>query len=188
MIGKTTLAREIACRLQYDCISTDDIGAAIASVTDPVSHPAFHYMGNRDFREYYITSHPNDLIRDINRQHEALWPALLTLVRNHSTWANAAIIEGWALRPEYVARLSGDISGLFLLADAALIEARIRFSYFSRGASDEERMIQRYLERSLWYNARIREQVGNLGLKSVSISVDKTPNEIARACLQELRR
>ena len=72
MIGKTTVAREIACRLQYDCISTDDIGAAIASVTDPVSYPAFHYMGNRDFREYYIASQPNDLIRDINRQHEAL--------------------------------------------------------------------------------------------------------------------
>jgi len=188
MIGKTTVAREIACRLQYDCISTDDIGAAIASVTDPASHPAFHYMGNQDFREYYIMSHPNDLIRDINRQHEALWPALLSLFRNHSTWGSAAIIEGWALRPEYVARLSGDISGLFLLADAALVEARIRSSDFSRGASDEEMMIQRYLERSLWYNAWIREQVADLGLKSVSISANKTPNEIANACLQELRR
>jgi 2-phosphoglycerate kinase len=188
MIGKTTVAREIACRLQYDCISTDDIGAAIASVTDPASHPAFHYMGNRDFREYYITSHPNDLIRDINQQHEALWPALLSLFRNHSTWASAAIIEGWALRPEYVARLSGDISGLFLLPDAALIEARIRSSDFSRGASDEEMMIQRYLERSLWYNARIRKQVADLGLKSVSILANKTPNEIASACLHELRR
>ncbi len=188
MIGKTTVAREIACRLQYDCISTDDIGAAIASVTDAASHPAFHYMGNRDFREYYITSHPSDLIRDINRQHEALWPALLSLFRNHSTWANAAIIEGWALRPEYVALLSGDISGLFLLADAAWIEARIRSSDFSRGASDAEMMIQRYLERSLWYNARIRKQVADLGLKSVSISANKTPKEIASACLQELRR
>jgi 2-phosphoglycerate kinase len=188
MIGKTTVAREIACRLQYDCISTDDIGAAIASVTNPASHPAFHYMGNRDFREYYIASQPNDLIRDINRQHEALWPALLSLFQNHSTWASAAIIEGWALRPEYVARLSGDISGLFLLADAALIEARIRSSEFSRGASDEEMMIQRYLERSLWYNTRIREQIADLGLKSVSISVNKTPSEIVSACLEELRK
>jgi 2-phosphoglycerate kinase len=188
MIGKTTIAREIACRLQYDRISTDDIGAAIASVTKPASHPAFHYMGDRDFREYYITSHPNDLIRDLNLQHEALWPALLSLFRNHSTWSSAAIIEGWALRPEYVARLSGDISGLFLLADAALIEARIRSNGFSRGASNEEMMIQRYLERSLWYDARIRKLVADLGLKSVLISANKTPNEIADACLQELKR
>jgi 2-phosphoglycerate kinase len=162
MIGKTTIARVIACRLQYDCISTDDIGVAIASVTDPFSHPAFHYMGDRDFREYYISSHPNDLIRDINRQHEALWPAMLSLFRNRSTWGTAAIIEGWALRPEYVARLSGDISGLFLLADASLIEARIRSSGFSKGASDEETMIQRCLERSLGYNGGIREQVADL--------------------------
>jgi hypothetical protein len=145
-------------------------------------------MGNRDFREYYIESNLNDLIRDINRQHEALWPALLALFRNHSTWASSAIIEGWALRPEYIARLSGDISGLFLFADAALIKARIRSSDFSRGASDEEMMIQRYLERSLWYNARIQEQVADLELRSVLISANKTPNEIASACLQELRR
>jgi 2-phosphoglycerate kinase len=133
MIGKTTVAREIACTLQYDCISTDDIGAAIAPVTDPSSHPAFHYMGEKDYREYYIASRPNDRIQDINRQHEALWPALLSLFRNHSTWVSAAVIEGWGLRPEFVARLSGDISGLFLFADAALIEARIRSNNFRGG-------------------------------------------------------
>jgi 2-phosphoglycerate kinase len=62
MIGKTTIAREIACRLQYDCISTDDIGAAIASVTDSASYPAFHYMGKLDHREYYITNNKDKLI------------------------------------------------------------------------------------------------------------------------------
>jgi hypothetical protein len=112
----------------------------------------------------------------------------LSLFRNHSKWAGAAIFEGWALRPEYVARLSGDISGLFLLTDADLIEARIRSSEFSRGASDEEMMIRHYLERSLWYDALIREQIADLGLKSVSISANKSPSEIASACLQELGR
>ena len=81
MVGMTTVACIIACRLHHDCVSTDDIGASIASVTECTSHPAFHYMGDRDFREYYVTSSKQDLIRDINNQHEAIWPALLTLFR-----------------------------------------------------------------------------------------------------------
>jgi len=186
MLGKTSIARIIACQLQYDCVSTDDIGAAIASVTESASHAAFHYMGDRDFREYYVTSSKDDLIRDINNQHEALWPALLTLFRNHSTWGSAAIIEGWALRPDHVSRLSGDIAGLFLLADDALIEERIRSSGFSDGASDEETMIQRYLERSLWYNAQIREQVVRLGLGSIPISSGMRSEEIADQCMRVL--
>lgn len=186
MVGKTTIARIIACRLQYDCISTDDIGAAIASVTDATSHPAFHYMGNRDFREYYVTSSLDNLIRDINNQHKALWPALQTLFRNHSTWGTAAIIEGWALRPGYISQLSGNIAGLFLLASDALLEERVRSSGFSAGASDEEMMIQQYLGRTLWYNAQLRDQVANLGLKTISISADRQPAEIADECMRLL--
>ena len=186
MVGKTTIARIIASRLQYACISTDDIGAAIASVTGSASHPAFHYMGDRDYREYYIASSKDELIRDINNQHEALWPALLTLFRNHSTWGTAALIEGWALRPSYISQLSGDISGLFLLSDDALIEERTRSSDFSEGASDEETMIQRYLERSLWYNAQLRDQVVRLGLKAISISLEMRPEEIADECMRLL--
>jgi|GEM_PF-482397 len=186
MVGKTTVARIIACRLRRDCISTDDIGNAIASVTDPVSHPAFHYMGDRDYREYYIASTQNELIRDINNQHQALWPALSTLFRNHSTWSTAAVIEGWALRPDYVSQLSGAIDGLFLLSDEALIEKRIRASSFSAGASDEETMIQRYLERSLRYNAQLRDQVVHQGLKGISVSSEMQPDEIVDECLRVL--
>ena len=186
MVGKTTIARIIACRLQYDCISTDDIGAAIASVTESANHPAFHYMGDRDYREYYITSSQDELIQDINNQHRALWPALLTLFRNHSTWDSNAIIEGWALRPSYVSQLSGDISGLFLLPDDALIKERTCSCKFSEGASNKKAMIKHYLKRSLWYNEELREQVARLGLKSISISLGMPPAEIADECMRLL--
>jgi hypothetical protein len=143
-------------------------------------------MADRDFREYYVTSSKADLIRDINNQHEALWPALLTLFRNHSTWGTAAVIEGWALRPDHVVQLSGDIDGLFLLSDEALIEERIRTSGFNLGASDEETMMQRYLERSLWYNAQLQDQVVRLGLKALSISSEMRLEEIADECMRVL--
>lgn len=186
MVGKTTIASIIASRLQYSTISTDDVGAAITAVTESASHPAFHYMGNQDYREYYIASNKDELIRDINNQHEALWPGLLALFQIHSTWGTAAIIEGWALRPSYVAQLCGDISGMFLLSDDALIEKRIRADDFSKGASDEETMIQRYLERSLWYNAQLRDQVTRRGLNAISISLDMEPEDIADECMRLL--
>lgn len=143
-------------------------------------------MGNHDYREYYIVSDKDKLIRDINNQHESLWPALFTLFRNHSTWDAPAVIEGWALRPSYVTKLSGNISGLFILSDHALIEKRTRSSDFSEGASDEDTMVQRYLERSFWYNLHLRDQVKRLSLKAISISLGMRPEEIADECMRLL--
>jgi len=188
MVGKTTIARIIASRLQYSYISTDDMGVAIAAVTDSISHPAFHYMGKRNYREYYIATNQDNLIRDINNQHEALWPAIQTLFHNHSTWGNAVIIEGWALRPSYVSQLSDDISGVFLLADDDLIEKRTYASDFSNGASDKEAMIQQYIERSLWFNAQLKKQVIRYGLKSMSISMEMQADQIADECMRLLIR
>lgn len=186
MVGKTTIANIISSRLQYACISTDDIGAAVASVTNPASHPAFHYMGGHDYREYYIVNNRGKLISDINRQHESLWPAVRTIFENHAHWGSPVVIEGWALRPSYVTQLSGNISGLFILADEELIASRTCSSDFSTGASDEEKMIQRYIERSLWYNSFLREQVGRLSLKSISVSLEMQPDQIADRCIRLL--
>ena len=51
-------------------------------------------MDNRDYREYYAANTVDKLIRDINNQQEAVWPALLTLIHGHSTWGARAVIEG----------------------------------------------------------------------------------------------
>ena len=186
MVGKTTISRIISARLQYGLISTDDIGAGIAAVTDPSSHPAFHYMENLDYREYYIEKNTSELILDINNQHQELWPALLKLFENHSTWDSETIIEGWALRPSYVSKLTGDISGIFLLSEDSLIEKRIRANDFSVGSSDPEKMIQNYLERSLWYNRLIRDQVIQIGLNAMSIYEGMEPDFIADECMKNL--
>ena len=39
ILGKTTVARILACRLRYSSVSTDDIGIAIGSVTMTDRHP-----------------------------------------------------------------------------------------------------------------------------------------------------
>jgi 2-phosphoglycerate kinase len=180
MLGKTTVARILACRLGYSSISTDDIGIAIGSVTMTDRHPDI------DYREYYIVNTMEKLIQDVNDQHERLWPALRTLIQKHEAWGHPVVIEGWALRPSYVHSLTGDVSGVFLLADEALIERRVRSSDFSEGASNVALMIERYCERSFWYNAYLRDEVTRLSLKALEISDGMRPEEIVDECLSLL--
>ena len=181
MVGKTTVARILACRLGYSSISTDDIGIAIGSLTVGDRHPV-------DYREYYVVNSQEKLIQDANDQHERLWPALRALIQKHEAWGHPVVIEGWALRPSYVHALPGDISGVFLLVDKALIEKRVRSSDFSEGASNVEWMIERFCKRSFWYNAYLEDEVTRLGLKAIEISDRMRPEEIVDECLSLLSR
>ncbi len=185
-IGKTTVACILAARLNYGTISTDDISAAITAVTTAQTHTEFHYMQDDGFPEYYVVSDKMKLISDINQHHKALWPALQILISNHLSWSTPVVIEGWALRPEYIARVSGNIAGIFLLSDDHLIEQRVRFCGFGAGASDKEKMIRQYLERSFWYRAQLKKEVANHGLQALSITPDMHPDDIADECMRIL--
>jgi 2-phosphoglycerate kinase len=181
MLGKTTTARMLACRLGYCSISTDDIAIAIGSVTKRDPHPI-------DYREYYIVNSLEQLIQDCNEGHERLWPALRALMQKHEDWGHPVVIEGWALRPSFVHSLTGNISGVFLLADKVLIEKRVRASNFSEGASNVELMIERFCRRSFWYDAYLRDEVMRLGLKAIEIFDGMHPKEVVDECLRLLAR
>lgn len=183
MVGKTMVARILASRLQYGCVSTDDIGAAITAATDTNSHPEFHYMSAQDHRDYYANTEIQKLIRDINEYHVALWPALRAVFNNHITWGTPVILEGWALRPDYVTELQGDVAGLFLVADNDLLEKRIYSSPFSEGARDRDGMLRGYLERSIWYSSDIQTQISRLGTPVIHVTEDMNPEELAHSCL-----
>ncbi len=188
MTGKSTAATLLASSLKYASLSTDDIGAAVAAVTDKSTHPAFHYMISRDYRDYYATADIQKLMSDIDAQHAALWPALRVIFQNHASWGRPIVIEGWALRPENVSKLSGDIDGVFLIADESLIQKRVRNSDFSMGARDRETMLRNYLERSLRYNAEIRKQARRLGLSTIHLSDEMKPWEIVEKCIRILQK
>ncbi len=76
MSGKTAVAQMLAATHGYGCLSTDDRGEAILAVTTKDSHPHLHPMDGYDFREYYVTRSPDELIADASLEHRALWPAV----------------------------------------------------------------------------------------------------------------
>jgi hypothetical protein len=98
------------------------------------------------------------------------------------------VIEGWALMPEAVAGLNlRGVASLWMVADDSLLEQRIRANEdFWRGASDEELMIRRYLERSMWHNNRTRARAEQLGLKVVYLEPETSSDELCDLCLRTL--
>lgn len=183
LVGKSTAARKLAARLEYGCLSTDDLGLAIGAATTAKSHPAFHEMDGIDYREYYVTRSVVELIADVERRHAALWPSLSRVITTHAAWGDPTVIEGWALYPARVAALRlPNYASLWLVADDALLEARVRAATdFYRGASNEETMIRHFIERSRCYNERVREEALKLGRPIVNVTLDTTVDEIVHA-------
>lgn len=188
MTGKSTVARLLAGRLGYGVISTDDIGQAIEAVTTAASHPAMHRMAGQDYREYYVTRSVEQLVAEADQRHAAMRPALERVIRAHAGWGTPMVMEGWALLPEAVAALAdATIRSIWLVADEALLERRVRQDDFWRGASDEEAMIRHFLGRSLAYNARIHEEANRLALAVVRVSAEQTPEMLVDRCRQYCR-
>ena len=189
MSGKTSVARLLASKLNYCCLSTDDLGEAVRAVTNVATDPRFHLMDGYDYREYYIARSLDELIEDIRLGHEALWPAVEAVIRKHSTWAEPVVIEGWALWPERVSKiLFKDVAALWLIPGEETLRDRIINSVdFYGGASDEKSMIRKYLERSFWYNSHLKETIERLDLDAIYLPDDATLDEIISLCLEKLK-
>ena len=188
MVGKSALTRSMATRLRFGCISTDDIGLAIRSVSAPKTHPRLHSMGTEDYREYYITRSVDDLIADAMRTHKEMWPAIEAIVKAHAEWGYPLIIEGWALWPERVATIGYDnVAAIWLTADEGFLESQTRAaSGFYRGASDEESMIQNFLARNVRYNELMMSAANNLGLETVLVVAETSLDDLTEQCIRRL--
>jgi hypothetical protein len=139
---------------------------AAKAVTTPTSHPGLHVMTAVNSIEYFTTRSRDQLIADATVQHEATWPALEKVIREHAGWGPAIVIDGWFLRPRNVEELDLDgVISFWLVADPAVLEERERKNVeFFGQSTNPQQMLQNFLARSLWYNELMREQATALGL------------------------
>jgi 2-phosphoglycerate kinase len=186
--GKTTLAKRLAAQRGYGLVAIDDVGTAVRAVTTPRSHPALHPMAGWDYRAYYLAHPPVTLIHHSRQEHDALWPAIAAVIHAHLQWAGPVILEGWQLDPDRVASLTHpQLRACWLLVDDAVLEARLRADMaFYQGASDVERLIQHYLARSRWANARVRRAAGHAASMVIHVGPEETVDALATRCVQRL--
>ena len=174
MVGKSSVALEIASKLKYPCVSTDDIGEALQTVVpiDP--------MRGKDFREYYASTPIEELTADIRRYHAAMEPAIERLVDIHSSWGNPLLIEGWALYPSHVRQFAGGrVAAVWLIAADGLLEARLSAKPgFLDGAA-----ARNYLRRSAWHNALLLEQCKAVGASYILVQGSEPVEMLAEAIL-----
>ncbi|MBX3437550.1 MAG: AAA family ATPase [Planctomycetaceae bacterium] len=181
-VGKTTLGRQLADQLGAASLSIDDLMVAARAITTPVSHPGLHVMQGRSYVEYFTNNTVKQLVTDANAQHEATWPAVEKVIRNHASWGSPIVIDGWAMRPRWVSALNlSNVASFWLVAPPSVFEERERRNIdFIRESPDPERMLQNFLARSLWYNELIREHVTELQMNLLEQSGAITAKELSQ--------
>jgi 2-phosphoglycerate kinase len=180
--GKTALGNALALRLGVASLSMDDLYSAAVAVTTSESHPALHCMRRRPALEYYTNSSVEALIEDAVAQHAALWPAIVAVIQQHSTYAPPIVLDGWFVTPRQIADLGlTSVVALWIVVAPAELERRERQSGFTEGSANPERMLVNFLARSLWHNDRVDAEAQLLGqhrlLQDGALSVEDLCNE-----------
>ncbi len=157
--GKTTLGTALAAKLGVPSLCIDDLKSAALAITTAETHPKLHVMNKVSALEYFTNSSVDQLARDATVQHEAVWPMVERVIHRHATWGSPSVIEGWYLRPNWVAELNlNNVWSCWIVAAAEVFEEREKNVAWYQESTDPDRMRENFLARSRWYNQLIKEQ------------------------------
>jgi len=182
MTGKSTVAMALASELKWACLSADDIGEVLQTVTN------INPMRGQNYSDYYMNTDKEQLIEDIKKYHAQIKPAIKRLIDIHRTWSTPIIIEGWALYPDIMDDLETEaVKSVWLIADKQLLETRLKSNAsFYKNAGDPEKMIENYLFRSQWHNEFLLQQCKLRNQKYVLINGSESPRALAAKICNEL--
>ncbi|WP_188824615.1 AAA family ATPase [Brucella endophytica] len=145
-VGKTTLAARLADRLSWNLISTDKL-ARHPGRPWPDIPPAV--------AEYYASLSPETIYWFLRVHHENMWPLIRQKIEAKTRARRPFIMEGSALRPEYIAALGG--IAVCLWADEDFLRERIRREARYVEANAYQRvLIDKFTERSVRDNSEMR--------------------------------
>ena len=184
--GKSTVSESLATKLGWSYLSTDKLAA----------HPGRPWRRTPGdevmdiVAEHYLCLSVDELMEDVLRHYRAnVWPQVEEIVASHSDEAstNGLVLEGSALWPEFAKGLEFDkVAALFLTADEETFRRRIYSNsrYREKGHRDR-RMIDKFLERTIVYDARMVEAVKRRGFTLVDV-LGSDATELAERCLLAL--
>ena len=181
-VGKSTLSESLAARLGWNRISTD----TLARHPGRPWRPAPEKVPN-DVAEHYLSLSADQLFEDVLHHYRTnVWPKVATIVASHSneTSAPQIVLEGSALWPGFAASLDlQNVAALWLTASEEVFRQRIHEEsrYHSR-PSFERTMVDKFLERTLVYNAKMIEDVNRHDFTLVDVS-QLNVSELTDRCL-----
>lgn len=185
-VGKSTLAKSLADKLGWRCISTDSLAR----------HPGRPWSATAEVRqhvaEHYLSLSVDELIKDVLRHYQTMQPNIESLITAHATDDSTVplVMEGSALWPEFISTLDiPDTAAIWLTASNSLFQTRIyNASQIENAADREKMMVQKFLGRTLVYNEQMMEAVNRLGLVSINVESASSLDELSNRCLELLRK
>ena len=185
-VGKSTVSDSLGAKLGWVHISTDSLArhpgrpwrTAPEEVPDHVA-------------EHYLSLSIDELIEDVLRHYRTnVWPRIEEIVTSHlnDTSTSGIVLEGSALLPELVMNLDIDkIVAVWLTAGEEVFRHRIHDgSLYCRKSPREQLMIDKFLERTLAYNALLVNAVNRHGYILVDV-LQSDVTELSERCLSSAR-
>jgi 2-phosphoglycerate kinase len=178
-VGKSTLAESLASKLGWHLTSTDSLAR----------HPGRPWGRVKPHvAEYYRSLSVDELVADVARHHHRVWPGIKALITSHATDSSTErlILEGSALRPEYVARLGLDeTAAVWLTASDGLLRERIhQASGFDHATPGEQLLVDKFLGRTQRDNQQTMKAVRSLQLPWVDVEEASPTDDLADALLR----
>ncbi len=165
-VGKSTLAERLAMRLKWEALSTDKLGR----------HPGRPWMAiPAPVIEFYERLTPETIHWFLKVHHENMWRQIRPMIDMERGAGRRFVLEGAALRPEYIAPLIGDeTAGVILHADDGFLLARMRSEAGYDGRTPaERRIIDAFIDRSLRENAALAAAARELGVRMVDAADER---------------
>ncbi len=184
--GKSALSESIAATLGWNRISTDTLARHPGRPWRPEPEKVPDHVA-----EHYLSLSVDELIKDVLHHYMVnVWPKVEEIVASHinDPSRDGLIIEGSALWPELVATLNRDnIAALWLTASEEVFRQRIRNeSLYHSKSLRGRRMIDKFLERTLVYNAQMIEIANQHGFILVDVQQSNLA-ELTQRCVSILR-
>ncbi len=105
--GKTTLGCALAAKIGGASVTIDDLVTIAKTATTTETHPELYLFRDMSYQQYFTNSSLEQLQRDAEQQHAAIWPFVRNLIVRHFDWTTTPIvIDGWHLRPHRIAAMN----------------------------------------------------------------------------------
>ncbi|SER96595.1 hypothetical protein [Rhizobium sp. NFR03] len=171
-MGKSSLAKRLGKNTGWRVISTDDLGR----------HPGRPWPDVKpQVAEFYTSLSVETLHWFLKVHHENMWPRLLQIIEWQETVEEPFIMEGTALRPEYLSTLdTARYRTVFLYAPDAVLRRRVEDASDRRNATtQQQKIVDRFIERSILDNQNLEAGFTALGLTSTNTEDAATVDTLA---------
>ncbi|WP_179892073.1 hypothetical protein [Streptomyces sp. rh34] len=179
--GKSSVAGAVAERLGFEHRSTDGLARQPGRPWRTPEHEVPPHVA-----EHYGTLTTDELLASVLDHYERLRPRIEELITDRAEpGAPGLVLEGSALRPAWVARLTVPrTAAVWLTADDTVVRERVRAAGRYEDATDAERhLIDRFLARTVRYQALMLDAVEALGPARVDSGGGRTVAQPADAVL-----